>query len=88
MNTATNPNSRWPFPGHLPWGHPAELRHDHLDHEAASGREVRGRVGEDHQLFVLGGDIHDRVRYQIHEREGRPGNARSRHVAEGHWNGI
>jgi hypothetical protein len=64
-------------------GHPAQLGHEHLHREAPAGLQVRGRVGEDRQLLVLRGHVHDRVRHQVHEIEGA-GHARGGHVADGH----
>jgi hypothetical protein len=54
-----------------------------LHHEAPAGLRVRGRVGEDRQLIVLSGDIHDRVRHQVHQPEA-PSHAGGCHVADGH----
>jgi hypothetical protein len=48
---------------------------------------MRRRVGEYRQLIVLRRDVHDRVRYQVHQREGRAGNAGTLHVANRHRDG-
>jgi hypothetical protein len=74
-------------PGGLAGRHPAELGHEHLHHEPSVRLQVRGRVGEDRQLIVLGGDVHDRVRHQVHEPEG-PRDAGGGHVADGHRDRI
>jgi hypothetical protein len=57
---------------------------DHLHHEAAARRQLGGRVGEDRELGVLAGDVHDRVRHQVDQRERRPGHLGRGHVADGH----
>ena len=53
-----------------------------LDDEAAAGLQVRGGVAEGLDLFVLGGQVRDRVAQQVDERErsARPG---GREVADG-----
>lgn len=56
-------------PGNVTRRNPAELRHDHLDDEPATGFEVRGRIPEDVRLFGLGRHVHDRVPHQVHQVE-------------------
>jgi hypothetical protein len=48
---------------------------------------VSGRVAEDRELLVLGGDVHDGVRHQVDQRERafRPGGG---HIADEHGDGL
>ena len=48
---------------------------------------MRGGVGEDRQLIVLGGDVHDRVRHQVDQCEGA-GHAGGGHIADSYRDPI
>ena len=62
---------------------PLEVGDADLDHEAAAGLEVRGRVAEARDLRLLRRQVHDRVVDEIDERE-RPVHPRRREVADRH----
>src|SRR5205085_12379017 len=58
-------------------------RDDDLDHEAAAGIEMRRDIAEAFDLGVLRSEVHDRVPYEVSERESA-GELRGREVADRH----
>jgi hypothetical protein len=64
-----------------------KLRDKDLDHEAATGFQVRGDVAEALNLAVLRGHVHDRVADQVGEPE-RPAHLGGGEVSDGHADAI
>ena len=60
-----------------------ELGNPDLDHEAPTRFQMCGDVAETRNLFILCGQIHDRVAYEVGEGE-RPVDCRGREVADRH----
>jgi hypothetical protein len=65
----------------LPRRQPLKPRNHYLDDEAAGRREVRRDVAEAPDLRLLRGQVHDRVRDEVRERE-RALDRGSREVAD------
>src|SRR5436190_20846967 len=61
----------------------SELRDVDLDRETAAWFQMGGDVAEARNLFVLRGQVRDRVANEVGERE-RPGHSGGREVADGH----
>ncbi len=82
-----------PFPAHVPGQHglpgrePAQVGHPDLDDEAAAGFEVIRGGAEAGRLGVLGGQVHDRVEDQVHQRE-RAVDPGGGEVADGDADGV
>jgi len=74
-------------PADFPWREAPDLGNHDLDDEVSTRSEVRRRIGNDCELLILSGHVHDGVPDQVHEPEGSWYSS-CRHIPDGHGHMI